>query len=298
MGITRVEAPLLWALRNQGEAKNHILSLGRPELYMSHGHLAAFRDNAGLDWSPQDLSDILAAPYADDFLARLGFEDIRALDYSDYQGAEYIHDLNEPIPAELEGITDFLFTPGTIEHIFDIRTVMRNITRLVRLGGTAALVTTQNGYGGHGFYQFSPEFFYRYFEANGFEDVRCYVVGTSHPPKWYFAEDPRQIRRRVEFITMEPTLILCVARKCAELETDVVPLQSDYADEAWTETRDAYRDRMSRILAPGRSLRGKLAKRLKASWDVTRRYGLGKGMPGLEGVSGFREVDPYRCARL
>ena len=54
-----------------------------------------------------------------------------------------------------------------------------------------------NGQCGHGFYQFSPELFYRLFEANGFDPVEVYLVGLNKPSRWFRATDPRVAKRRL-----------------------------------------------------------------------------------------------------
>ena len=298
MGISRVEAPLIWALKRQGDIKSQMVSLGRPGLFMSRTQLNAFLAGTGLTWNATDIQEIMGSSFAEPFLERVGIDSLSTIDYSDYQGANIIHDMNLPVPEKLCGISDFIFAGGTIEHIFDIRTLMHNITRMLNVGGSIALSTTQNGYGGHGFYQFSPEFFYRYFESNGYEDIRVYVVGTSHPPRWYYVHDPRVLGRRVEFVTMEPTLVLAIARKAKNLPADVVPQQSDYEDGSWKETTDEFSSRLASIQRSRSSLFAKLQDRGAKALGVSMRYLTGAGMPGLHGNPAFSAIDPYKAERL
>ena len=159
MGVSSTEVRALCALKRSGELGDEILSLGRPEIYIPKHQLKALAMAYDLGWSDADIAEVSSETYAEPLLKLLGFRTIRSLDISAYQEADIIHDLNLPIPKHLEATTSFLYGNGTIEHIFDIATVLKNIVRLVKVGGTAFILTPANGQCGHGFYQFSPEFF-------------------------------------------------------------------------------------------------------------------------------------------
>ena len=55
---------------------------------------------------------------------------------------------------------------GTLEHVFDYPTALRNAMRMVRVGGHLILNAPVNNFPGHGFYQISPELFFRCFHDN------------------------------------------------------------------------------------------------------------------------------------
>ena len=108
--------------------------------------------------------------FADDFFRLLlGAESIKSIDYSDYEKVDIIHDLNTPVPENLHGAFDAVVDGGSLKHIFDVKQVLTNYMNMTKVGGCLFIVTTANNLSGHGFYQFSPEFFYRVFgHANGF----------------------------------------------------------------------------------------------------------------------------------
>ena len=55
------------------------------------------------------------------FFATCGYRETRALDVSDFEGAEIVFDLNRHnTPAELAGQFDLVFNGGTIEHVFHV----------------------------------------------------------------------------------------------------------------------------------------------------------------------------------
>ena len=95
----------------------------------------------------------------------LGADSIDTMDYSSYERATIVHDLNKPVPLELHNAFDYIFDGGTTEHIYDVKMVNDNIKNMLKEGGTYICVTTCNNFVGHGFYQFSPEFFRSVYSA-------------------------------------------------------------------------------------------------------------------------------------
>ena len=170
---------------------------------------------------------------ADDVLRPLGFTKIDTMDASDYEGANVIHDLNRPVPLELHEKYDLVWDGGTLEHIFNFPGALENAMRMVKVGGHMVLHTPANNQCGHGFYQFSPELFFRVFvPENGFELLRIYMhCNGGH----YHIADPIRVHGRVELLNSQGALIMVHARKIGHVP-DVLktPQQSDYLT-AWTE---------------------------------------------------------------
>jgi len=61
----------------------------------------------------------------------LGIEDFEYIDFSDYEGATVLHDMNKPISQELENRYDTLIDIGSLEHMYNIPTALENYMRLV-----------------------------------------------------------------------------------------------------------------------------------------------------------------------
>lgn len=292
MGISWVEAPALLSLAKAGLAHKDLLCLGRPSNFLSEAQLGRLASGFGFDWSEADIQAFARDTYSDLLLQRLGFETIRSLDVSGYEGAEIIHDLNRPIPAELEGTAGCIYAGGTIEHVFNVAVALDNVVRLLKVGGTAVLTAPMNGYVGHGFYQFSPELFFRFFEANGCEDVRCYLVGRGYPQRWFRVIDPKVAGQRIEFLTDERTEIIVIARKAKALPEMVVPQQSDYELDSWTKDpgemaglNDTWRVTSAPVVK-------KVRERVGRSVAVASRLMFGIGMPGVKTGRFFTPVDP------
>ncbi len=49
----------------------------------------------------------------------LNFSEVKAVDVSDFEGAEVIINLNKPLPNHLESTCDLLVDGSTLDNIFD-----------------------------------------------------------------------------------------------------------------------------------------------------------------------------------
>jgi hypothetical protein len=133
-----------------------------------------------------------------------------------------------------------------MEHIFDIRQVLDNYMALVKTGGNIFIQTTANNLCGHGFYQFSPEFFYRVFDpANGFETREVVLIESpllsverSRHNRYFHVSNPAEVGKRIQLVNCRPTMIFVHAVKISDQpHFSTPPLQSDYADTKWEKKR-------------------------------------------------------------
>ena len=165
-----------------GATFGRVLTLGRQSLWVSPERLVELAREAGV------ITDTARATKAlnvlvnserrfEAYLRLLGATEVLALDASPYEGAEVIHDLNHPVPPALVGQFDLLVDGGTLEHVFHFPNAIANCMRMLRTGGRLMLFTPGNNYLGHGFYQFSPELFFRVLSPeNGFQVERLHAM--------------------------------------------------------------------------------------------------------------------------
>jgi len=186
------------------------------------------KDN--FNFKERDYADLLIKKYLD-------IKELKIIDYSDYQGATIKLDLNFPIPDHLHNKFDVLIDGGSIEHIFNFPVAIKNYMNMVKMNGSIFIFTNANNHCGHGFYQFSPELFYRVFnEANGFELKSIILVKHPFPGAelsekqiCYTVADPKEIGRRSTIVTKSPLGIMVHAKKIKEKEIfSQFPMQSDY----------------------------------------------------------------------
>jgi hypothetical protein len=229
MGLDINSVQFLIQAQQDGVRFDEMLTLGRQDLNVFPARMVQALGAHGL---PADAfaQSGAATLYAEPLFRALGARKVSAMDFSDYEGAEFVHDLNQPIGPSLHERFDVVYDGGTLEHVFNFPTALKNCMEMVRVGGRIFLHTITNNFCGHGFYQFSPELFFTALsEENGFvvESMILHRVGPYG--RWYAVADPRQIRARVELVNCAPLMLLIRARR-----TQVVPIfarvpqQSDY----------------------------------------------------------------------
>jgi SAM-dependent methyltransferase len=185
----------------------------------------------------RDLATIIDADgFCDSFFRLLGFGAVDYMDISDYEGANVLHDLNDPLPDALAGRYDFIFDGGTTEHVFDVPQAFRNYDRALRTGGQLMAMNPANNWPGHGFYQFGPEIVWSYWrDAAGYAVRDCTVIGmrdwygrqaiTVDPPEARGTERDDRLRTRVG---TGISLLVYRVEKPAEATRGATAQQSDY----------------------------------------------------------------------
>lgn len=221
MGISSGSAEFLIECRRRFGVFNQTITLGalgfRTRRY---GRLYSLMLKRGILDSKITLEDFRSSVprgSVDPFLKMLGSTTIDSLDISDYQGAKLIHDLNKPLPQEYESKYDCVIDGGTLEHVFNIGEALVSVMRLLRPGGLFITLTMANNYCGHGFYQFSPELFYRTFsEENGFSVKLCKIYTEG---KFVDIPDPVLIGKTGQMPPTEYVAMLMVgAHKLAHVQ--------------------------------------------------------------------------------
>jgi hypothetical protein len=123
---------------------------------------------------------------------------------------------------------------GTSEHVYNAVQSIANIRDMCKVGGHVLMLSPANNYLGHGFYQFSPELFFRSFDKEyGFEISSLYLIKMRQfGQTWYELADPRNIKRRGNIPTRKRCYIGVIARKVSSEGEMESPQQSDYVS-AW-----------------------------------------------------------------
>lgn len=105
----------------------------------------------------------------------LGSNTVKALDHSDYEGAEIIHDLTKPLPSSLHNIADFIVDGSTLDNVFNPVIALTNLTRMLRPTGRIIL---NNMYSNHHepYNILPPLWYFDYFALNKFADCKVYIV--------------------------------------------------------------------------------------------------------------------------
>ena len=91
-----------------------------------------------------------------DFFKAIGFDSVESCDYSDFQAADHVFDLNKPVPKHLYNKYDVILDSGTLEHVFHLPQVLKNIYDMLKVGGRVIHLLPSSNWIDHGFYSFSP----------------------------------------------------------------------------------------------------------------------------------------------
>ncbi|MBF0316639.1 MAG: hypothetical protein HQL04_00560 [Nitrospirae bacterium] len=98
------------------------------------------------------------------------------VDKHDFDKPKLLADLEQPFGDEYVERFNTVIDGGTLEHTFDIKSVMSNIVRVLRVGGYVYHLSPVNNFINHGFYQLSPTLFHDFYTLNGFEVVDSYLL--------------------------------------------------------------------------------------------------------------------------
>ena len=236
MGIEVQSIRLLLLAKKLGVDFTDTLTIGRQNMMVSERQVAtAFAD---FDMALDDGRCARVAgtddPFSTAICSELGAKQIDAMDISDYEGARVIHDLNTPLDEQHHGKFSLVLDGGTLEHVFNCPTALASYMMLPRVGGHLIIAVPANNEMGHGFYQFSPEFFFRTLSPeNGYAIRGLFVAPIFTERSWLMVRDPAVMKRRVGYNGWQmPTYVFVIAERIA----DVIPFgrppqQSDYAVE-------------------------------------------------------------------
>ena len=259
MGLDSDGTKFLFAASSAGVSFSRTVTLGRQNFFPKTSQLQNLFDlrKAGVS-----AIEFLTASggYAEKLFEFLGAEEVVALDNSSYEGAAIVTDLNTPVASTVKSRFTAVLDGGCLEHIFNFPQAMKNSMEMLRVGGHFLGITPTNNFCGHGFYQFSPELYFRVFgESNGFK-VRAIL--TKERQTWFRVMDPERIGGRVEMQNTCPTYLFVLAQKTQEREPFLrAPQQSDYA-------RKWEADASGRVTLPtaADSIRDKVRELLPVTW--------------------------------
>lgn len=231
MGITKNCSKFLAFAATKGVSFSETLMLGRQVLYVTQhealAQLAHFKIPHG------KLEESLEGKFSEPLFHALGAKVIDSMDYSTFENATIIHDLNKEVPSSLKSKYTALFDGGTLEHVFNFPVAIKNCMDMLAVGGHYIAISPTNNQSGHGFYQFSPELFFSLFdEKHGFK-IKLVAVGVDVPKvgiqNWYAIENPQHVKKRVTLSNSFPAYIMVIAEKIADTEKIILqPMQSDY----------------------------------------------------------------------
>lgn len=233
MGIDYAAAKKLVQLAAREKLGSRALMLGRQTLQIQEKLIPAIDrvlDHEGLSFRYKDFAH---DKYTEPFFECLGFDSVRSMDMSAYEGAEIVHDLNDPVTdKKLHGAFDLIFDGGTTEHVFDVATCMKNIFQMLATDGIFSSCVPANNWFAHGFYQFGPELTYGFWKHSCNCVVEgCFLLPVMPKNKEMPLPDPAEAGHRLRMRGKVPdvrTYLYYEVRRTAESHMPRRALQTDY----------------------------------------------------------------------
>jgi len=234
MGVDKTGLEVILRSLKYTTSKKNLLMLGHQEIHMDQSAVTAILDEYDLPLSKT------IEQYADSLFQELGFETVDSLDYSSFEGASLVYNLNAPLPADQKTF-DYIFDGGTIEHIFNLPQVCENIINLLNIGGLYVSVVPNNNFSGHGIYQFSPEFFLSAFQSRyGTKVVALYLAEVDSSFNRWIDVSGRSLegeaRNMSKIDTMNAVYIIAIVKKISNDRENLItnsPNQYSYENVSW-----------------------------------------------------------------
>jgi SAM-dependent methyltransferase len=230
MGISLIPGMFLARhAANVGAAERGIV-LGRQRLHLKGRKLERFvagLNGLGFRVTAADITQ--PDGFTEALFAALGYPPMEAIDFTDKEQAQHIHDLNRPVPEHLREQFDVVIDGGTTEHIFYIGQAIDNCHALLKPGGLMLGFVAADGWFGHGFFQSGPDMPWRYWHhARGCEMLEVSVVARKAPRFVTAIEDPTGKPRGGERFLEGPHMLLYACRKPLDPPPYSPPIQGHY----------------------------------------------------------------------
>ena len=239
MGISAFHAELIIREHKFRPLPKTVHLIGRQTVQLSHAQMTEMLNKHGISGASVSIEIDRATSFAiasgqefitdTTFFALLGVETVRAIDHSDFEGADIIVNLNEPISAELASTAEFVYGGSVLDNVFDPAAYIRNIGRLLAPAGR---LIDQNiaSFHYHPYLVASPAWYFDYFVLNDFEDCKIYfqqglhIYGLDFDPADPFISDFGSAG------IGSPFGVTIVAEKGARSSSDRLPSQDQYRD--------------------------------------------------------------------
>ena len=245
MGILKAHIDLFCKLKKKDPSlfKKSLLSISQNAVYATENQLKNIFKSNNLketlvsekfdkknkipDWFNTSYGNNVNAQY---LFSLLGSKKIVTSDISRYENPDIILDLNKNVKKFFFNKFHNIVDMGTIEHIFNIPVLLNNYKKMLKKNGNLIIATTCSNSIDHGFYSFSPTFFFDFFDKNGFELKDCFLREST--PFNYEASSKiykyETVGAEIPFISNKSLELFVVAKKIHNKLNFITPIQGTY----------------------------------------------------------------------
>ena len=267
MAISKAAASLLFELKTTQTLEGTICQLGRQTILVSTHKIRQVAKSFGFD-SKETNEELPWTGNADDvyLFETLGYKKVESIDADDFENANYVMDLNIDVPYEFHNRFDAIYDGGTMEHIFNLPQVLKNIHKMLKPGGIIMHLSPSHNHVDHGFFMFSPTFFYDYYKTNNYEIIRSNILEYSPNPMntiWKIYNYESLSLEHLAYGGWDSSMlgIWFVAKKTILSSDNAIPQQARYV-KVWDNT---YKLKSSKSLINEESILRKLINKLQDS---------------------------------
>lgn len=244
MGLTSSNLKFIIKKKEKYKFQGPVLTLGNQDIYATEKNIADWLEAEKIPFKkpikilystssdvPKINKEAQNYIHAKTFLEFLGIdeENYYDIDKFDFDKPKIIHDLQNPIDKKFHNFFNLIIDGGTLEHIFDIKSVMENIARMTNIGGYVLQIIPAQNFLNHGFYQFSPTFFYDFYSNNGFEIIESYLIEVRGRMDRFYQYNQEEDYARL-FLNSKNRLCNCfLVRKKNNIDKIILPVQFFYS---------------------------------------------------------------------
>jgi hypothetical protein len=186
MALIKTSIKLIIKEHNSYGFSGPVLALGVLEIYATYTELNAwFQEFTGrscpvascqVNITTNTDGQKLKWVAADTFFKAFNFSEVVTLDVPQCEHPpDIVHNLNEPFPSNLINRFGLIIDPGTIEHVFDMKTCLANIVLALKMHGVIIHQVPVYSYNG-GYYSINPSVLYDFYGLNGFSQIKSYLI--------------------------------------------------------------------------------------------------------------------------
>ena len=295
MGIWKQMARFIIREARHAPIRGSVLLIGRQTVHVTPARFFQLMCEEGMSIDPElpvTLDNTTRSGAGRGFISdtylfkALGAETVSAIDVSDYEGADIVHNLDTPVPAHLEGRFDFICNGSVLDNMFNPTMGLTNISRMLAPGGRIVHFEHASNCTNGAYLQFSPNWFFDYYAINNYTDCKTYIAlfhDLDAPWEFYAClhEEGREPR---QFNSSRMAMTVVIAESASDSTWDRYPIQEQYrhGDE-----QQRYVNGQQRIAASARSFMtpssngllgararaGQFSRRLATTIDLVRQPG-------------------------
>lgn len=223
----------------------NLLLLGQGDIYFNIEKFHEYAKTSGaiinpnVDIKPSHLKSFAdkGYPHCETIFKMLGFSKVSVLDYSGFEGADILHDLNaSDLSEDLIEKFDCIIDHGTLEHVFHLPNALQSIFRMLKTGGRFMVSAPSGNFFDHGFYMLQPTLVADWLSINKWQVESIQVVqytANQETEPCFFADYTPRMFDAVSYGKLDNKLYLTVAIATKVLEStgNKIPQQGAYSKQ-------------------------------------------------------------------